>query len=64
MKTKSKKWEVCVEWTMLGFVELEAQSEKEAMVRAVELVENNAIEIRDIEDKDEIIACYANEMKT
>jgi len=48
---------------MLGFVELEAQSEKEAMVRAVELVENNAIEIRDIEDKDEIVACYANEMK-
>ena len=64
MRIKSKRWEVCVEWTMLGFVELEAQSEKEAMLKAVEIVENNAIEIRDIEDKDEIIACYANEMKT
>jgi hypothetical protein len=63
MKTKSKKWEVCVEWTMLGFVELEAQNQKEAMVKAVELVENNAIEIKDIEDKNEIIASYANEMK-
>jgi len=63
MNAKSKKWEVCVEWTMLGFVELEAQNEKEAMARAAELVENNAIEIKDIEDKGEIIACYANEMK-
>lgn len=64
MNTKSKKWEVCVEWTMLGFIELEAQDEKEAMVRAVELVENNATEIKDIEDKDDIVACYANEMNS
>jgi len=28
MKTKSKKWELCVEWTRVGFVELEAESEK------------------------------------
>lgn len=62
MKTKSKKWEVCVEWTMIGFVELEAQSEKEAMAKALELVENNTVEIKDIEDKDDIVACYANEM--
>jgi hypothetical protein len=63
MITKSRKWEVCVEWTMVGFVELEAQSEKEAMARALELVENNAIEIKNIEDKNEILACYANEIQ-
>ncbi len=62
MTTKSKKWEVCVEWTMVGFVELEAQSEKEAMAKAIELVENNEIEIKNIEDKDDITAYYANEM--
>ena len=63
MKTKSKKWEVCVEWTRVGFVELEAESEKEAMRKAVELIDSNAIEIKDIEDKDKLAAYYANEME-
>jgi hypothetical protein len=60
---KSKKWEVCVEWTRVGFVELEAESEKEAMRKAVELIDSNAIEIKDVEDKDNLTAYYANEME-
>jgi hypothetical protein len=63
MKTKSTKWEVCVEWTRVGFVELEAESEKEAMRKAVELIDSNAIEIKNVEDKDNLTAYYANEME-
>ena len=64
MKTKRKKWEVCVEWTRIGFVELEAESEKEAMRKAVELIDSNAVEIKYIEDnKNNLTAYYANEME-
>jgi len=33
------------------------------MRKAVELIDSNAIEIKDIEDKDNLAAYYANEME-
>jgi len=33
------------------------------MRKAVELIDSNAIEIKDIEDKDKLAAYYANEME-